>query len=83
VLHDEVARTFRRSLDVDFPHVMLRAKAVKFRNGGDTFRDRLLTSTDTLGKFAGIPIVTQAVNFLNGNSIARSAMQGVLGVHRT
>jgi Fe-S oxidoreductase len=68
--------------NVDFPHVMLRAKAVKFRKGETTFRDRLLTSTDTLGKFAGIPIVTQAVNAANRNSLARSALQSVLGVHK-
>jgi Fe-S oxidoreductase len=68
--------------NVDFPHVMLRAKAVKLKSGGATFRDRLLTSTDTLGKFAGIPIVTQAINVLNKNSVARSAMQAVLGVHK-
>jgi len=67
--------------NVDFPHVMLRAKAVKFRKGGTTFRDRLLTSTDTLGKFAGIPIVTQTVNVVNRNALSRKLLQGVLGVH--
>jgi Fe-S oxidoreductase len=68
--------------NVDFPHVMLRAKAVKFKKGETTFRDRLLTSTDTLGKFAGIPIMTQAVNAANRNGLARSALQSVLGVHK-
>ncbi len=33
--------------NVDFPHLMLRAKAVKSRRGENTFRDRMLTSTDT------------------------------------
>ena len=32
--------------NVDFPHLMLRAKAHKFRRGETSFRDRLLTSTD-------------------------------------
>ena len=68
--------------NVDFPHVMLRAKAVKFRNGGFGFRDKLLSSTDTLGKFAGIPIVTQAVNAVNSTPVARSALQSVLGIHK-
>lgn len=68
--------------NVDFPHVMLRAKAVKFREGGTTFRDRLLTSTDTLGKFAGIPIVTQAVNAANKNKFSREILQKTLGVHK-
>jgi Fe-S oxidoreductase len=61
---------------------MLRAKAVKFKNGDATFRDRLLTSTDTLGMFAGIPIVTQSVNAVNRNGMARGVLQSVLGVHK-
>jgi glycerol-3-phosphate dehydrogenase subunit C len=68
--------------NVDFPHVMLRAKAVKFRNGGFGFRDKLLSSTDTLGHFAGIPIVTQAINAVNRNGLARTVLQSTLGVHK-
>ena len=36
--------------NVDFPHLMLRAKALKFRNGEVRFRDRLLSSTDEIGR---------------------------------
>lgn len=36
--------------DLDFPHVMLRAKAVKYRQGEVKFRDRLLTSTDAVSR---------------------------------
>ena len=68
--------------NVDFPHVMLRAKAVKFKRGETIFRDRLLTSTDAIGKLAAIPVVAQTVNFFNKNSVARGVMQGVLGVHK-
>jgi len=67
--------------NVDFPHVMLRAKAIKFRKGLK-FRDRLLSSTDAMGKLAAIPVVAQAVNAVNRNPLARSAMQSVLGVHK-
>jgi len=67
--------------NVDFPHVMLRAKAIKFEKG-IRFRDRLLSSTDAMGKLAAIPVVAQTVNAVNGNAIARSAMQSVLGVHK-
>ena len=70
------------SWNVDFPHLMLRAKAVKFREDGAGLRDRLLSSTDAMGKLAAIPVVAQTVNFMNRNSLARSAMQGVLGVHK-
>ncbi|MGH6620835.1 MAG: Fe-S oxidoreductase, partial [Alphaproteobacteria bacterium] len=68
--------------NVDFPHVMLRAKAVKFRRGQVALRDKLLTSTDALGKLAAIPVVAQTVNALNRNGAARSAMQSVLQVHK-
>jgi len=67
--------------NVDFPHVMLRAKAIKFRKGVK-FRDRLLSSTDRNGKVAAIPIVAQTVNALNNFKPARDAMQAVLGVHK-
>ena len=66
--------------NLDFPHLMLRAKAVAFRKGEVKFRDKLLASTDTLGKFAGIPIVTQAVNAVNRTKMARSVMESTLGV---
>ena len=68
--------------NVDFPHLMLRAKAVKFRAHGASFRDRLLSSTDALGKLATIPVVVQTVNALNRNGAARSLMEKAIGVHR-
>jgi Fe-S oxidoreductase len=71
--------------NVDFPHVMLRAKSIKFEQGLSSsrpFRDRLLSSTDALGKLAAIPVVAQTVNALNKNSLSRTAMQAMLGVHR-
>ncbi len=68
--------------NVDFPHVMLRAKAIKFKKHGASFRDKLLSSTDAMGKLAAIPVVAQTVNAVNKNSVARSAMQAVLGVHK-
>jgi len=69
-------------LNLDFPHLMLRAKAVKFRRDGARFRDRLLSSTDALGKLAAIPVVAQTVNALNRSPAARGVMQNVLGVHK-
>ena len=66
--------------NVDFPHVMLRAKAVKFRKRDFTTRDRLLTSTDAVGRLATIPVVVKAVNAANRSEPLRKAMQGVLGV---
>src|SRR6266704_1489427 len=70
--------------NVDFPHVMLRAKAIKFKKGRISkmrLRDRLLSSTDALGKLAAIPVVAQTVNAVNRLAPARAATQAVLGVH--
>jgi glycerol-3-phosphate dehydrogenase subunit C len=68
--------------NVDFPHVMLRAKAVKFASGGARLRDRLLSSTDAMGKLAAIPVVAQAVNAANRSGPVRVVMEKALGVHR-
>ncbi len=68
--------------NLDFPHLMLRAKAVKYKKGEVKFRDRLLTSTDALGRLASIPVVTQVTNFAIRNPAARSVMDGVLEVHK-
>jgi Fe-S oxidoreductase len=67
--------------NVDFPHLMLRAKAVKFRRGGTRARDRILTSTDTLGQLAGIPVVAQAVNATNRSKTGRKLVEKLLDVH--
>ena len=67
--------------NVDFPHTMLRAKAIKFRKGIPA-SERFLASTDTHGSFAGIPIVVQAANALNHTKPARAVMEKVLNVDR-
>src|SRR6201988_2713586 len=48
--------------DVDFPHLMLRAKAVRVREAGLSWRERALAATDTVGRIAGIPVVVEAVH---------------------
>ena len=66
---------------VDFPHLMLRAKVKQFKDGRTSLRDKLLSSTDTLGKLAGIPVVSQAVNAVNSSKLGRQVLQRTLGVH--
>ncbi len=68
--------------NVDFPHLMLRAKAVEFRRTGGRRRDRVLSSTDSLGRLAGIPVVTQTVNAIGHTAPARRALEATLGVDR-
>jgi glycerol-3-phosphate dehydrogenase subunit C len=67
-------------LNVDFPHLMLRAKAVKYARGEIKLRDRILSSTDAVGRLASIPVVTQTVNKMNQLPATRAAMEKVLGV---
>jgi len=68
--------------NVDFPHLMLRAKAVKHRQGRSRPRDKILSSTDTVGKLAGIPVVVNAVNAANESRSGRALLEKTLGVHR-
>ena len=67
--------------NVDFPHLMLRAKAVKNREGGTRWRDKVLSSTDMVGKIAGIPVIVEAVNAVNRSSLGRKILDAALGVH--
>ncbi len=68
--------------NVDFPHTMLRAKAIKFRKGEVRLRDKLLSATDALGKLATIPVVVQTVNAVNKSGPARALMEKALGVKK-
>ncbi len=67
--------------NLDFPHLMLRAKAIKFKQGRVGAGERFLASTDVHGQFAGIPIVVQTVNAVNRTKPARRMMDSMLGVH--
>jgi len=66
--------------NLDFPHLMLRAKAVKAKKGEVRARDRILSATDAVGSLAGIPIVVQLVNAANASSTGRKLLQKTLGV---
>ena len=90
--------------NIDFPHLMLRAKAVRFQEGegggyradgdgnnGDgnrqsagkvTLAEKVLSSTDAVGKLAGIPVVVNAVNAANKSPSLRKLLERALGVHR-
>jgi len=68
--------------NLDFPHVMLRAKAVKFKQGKLKARDKILSSTDLVGSLAGIPVVSEVVNAVNRSSVGRKLLESTLGVDR-
>ena len=68
--------------NIDFPHLMLRAKAVRFKEQGASTRDKILSATDKVGSLAGIPVVAQVVNATNRSTLGRSLLESTLGVHR-
>ncbi len=68
--------------DLDFPHLMLRYRAVEHRNGKRGFRERQLTRTDRnnrLGRAAS-GLANWAAQ--RGNRLTRPALEAVAGVHR-
>jgi Fe-S oxidoreductase len=67
--------------NLDFPHLMLRAKAIKYRQGGVGAGDGLLASTDVHGQLAGIPVIVQMVNAANRTRPVRKLLDATLGVH--
>ena len=67
--------------NIDFPHLMLRAKAVHSKKEGIGFRNKLLASTDAVGAIAGIPVVVEVVNAVNASSVGRKLLDVTLGVH--
>ncbi len=67
--------------NVDFPHLMLRAKAVHFRQHGAPLKAKVLASTTTVGRLASIPVVAEVVNAVNGSGIGRKLLDKTLGVH--
>ena len=70
--------------NVDFPHLMLRAKAHQFRDGKmkHPVRDRVLSSTDRNGRLATIPVVVQVVNASAKSKPLRALGEKVIGVDK-
>lgn len=69
--------------NVDFPHLMLRAKAIQFKNGQRKISHKLISSTDLVGKLASIPVINQAVNAANKSPLMRKAASKLLDIHPT
>jgi glycerol-3-phosphate dehydrogenase subunit C len=70
------------AFNLDFPHLMLRYRAVEFRKHGVPWAKRQLTETDRNGRLAApvAPIANWATKC--GNRLTRPAMEKVAGVHR-
>ncbi len=66
--------------NIDFPHVMLRAKAVQFKEQGASFRNKMLSATDTVGGLLARPVISQTVNFVNSIKPTRKLLESALGI---
>jgi glycerol-3-phosphate dehydrogenase subunit C len=68
--------------NIDFPHLMLRARAADLKRGKSDFVARQLGETDRNGKLAGAvaPIANWASDV--GNHVTRPVMEAVTGIDR-
>ncbi len=68
--------------NVDFPHLMLRYRAMEAREGKLAFADRQLAETDRNGKLAGMvaPLANWASD--TANTLTRPILESVAGIHR-
>ena len=68
---------------VDFPHLMLRAKAQRYQDGAakTRWRDRLITSTGPIFKAAATAGVAQLANAAANSQPLRRLGQRVAGIH--
>ena len=66
---------------VDYPHLMLRAKAQQFRKGERKISHRLLSNTRLQGSIGSLPVVSGAVNAANRSKPVRKLLDKVLEVH--
>ena len=67
--------------NVDFPHLMLRAKAARHKRGETSLPAKILSSTSAVGAVATIPIVVDVVNATNRSKTARRLLDKTFGVH--
>lgn len=68
--------------DLDFPHLMLRARAIGFSRGKVGWIDRAMANTDRNGKWARhfAPVVNWAT--ARRNNAMRRLMEKIAGIHR-
>lgn len=67
--------------NVDFPHLMLRAKAIQFKKGETKKSYKVLTSPQQVGSVASKPVISSIVNWSNSNKTIRKITENIMGVH--
>lgn len=65
---------------VDFPRLMLRARASEARRRGVSLQDRLLGNTELIGRLGSW--TAPLSNWMNALSLNRALVQAVAGIHR-
>ena len=65
---------------VDFPRLMLRARAAEARQRGVTLQDRFLGNTELVGRLGSL--AAPLSNWMSELSVHRQFMQSVLGIHK-
>ena len=65
---------------IDFPRLMLRAKAVQAKTEGINLSDRFLGNTDRAGRLGSM--AAPIANRFNESRLGRSLVQGIFGVHK-
>jgi Fe-S oxidoreductase len=69
--------------NVDFPHLMLRAKAQQFKKGERKLSHKLLSNTKIAGKVGSLPVVAGVINAATSNAMVRKVMEKTLDLdHR-
>jgi len=67
--------------NVDFPHLMLRAKAIQFKKGETKRSHKVLTSPKQVGSVVSKPVIAPIVNWSNNNKTIRKITKNIMGVH--
>jgi Fe-S oxidoreductase len=65
---------------VDFPRLMLRARASEAKASGVSLQDRMLGNTDLVGKLGSL--AAPLSNWMNEFSAHRALLQAVAGIHK-
>src|SRR5881398_1508481 len=66
--------------EVDFPRLMLRARAAEARANRVTFQDRMLGNTELIGKLGRL--TAPLSNWMNELAVHRAFMHAVAGIHK-
>ena len=68
--------------NLDFPHLMLRYRAVERQRGSGGFRQRQIGQTDRNGRLAAVVAGLANWTSRTGNRLTRPLLEAVAGIHR-